>query len=91
MLYIGVDLGTSAVKLLLMDEPTHGIDVGVKYDIYVLIRKLAAEGRGILVVSSELPELTGICDRLYILKDGVLRGELKREEFVNEKILEMVL
>ena len=79
------------MKLLLMDEPTHGIDVGVKYDIYVLIRKLAAEGRGILVVSSELPELTGICDRLYILKDGVLRGDLKREEFVNEKILEMVL
>jgi len=79
------------LELLLMDEPTHGIDVGVKYDIYVLIRNLAAKGKGILVVSSELPELTGICDRLYIIKEGLFKGELKREEFENERILEMVL
>ena len=79
------------LELLLLDEPTHGIDVGVKYDIYVLIRKMAARGKGILVVSSELPELTGICDRLYIIKDGQIKGELSRREFENEKILEMVL
>lgn len=79
------------LELLLLDEPTHGIDVGVKYDIYVLIRKMAAQGKGILVVSSELPELTGICDRLYIIKDGQIKGELNRSEFENEKILEMVL
>ena len=74
-----------------MDEPTHGIDVGVKFDIYVLIRKLAEQGKGILVVSSELPELTGICDRLYILKDGMIKGNLQRDDFVNETILEQVL
>lgn len=79
------------LELLLMDEPTHGIDVGVKYDIYVLIRKLAAEGKSVLMVSSELPELTGVCDRLYIIRDGRIKGELQRGEFENEKILEMVL
>lgn len=79
------------MELLLLDEPTHGIDVGVKHDIYVLIRKLASEGKGILVVSSELPELTGICDRLYIIKEGLFKGELERREFENERILEMVL
>lgn len=79
------------LQLLLLDEPTHGIDVGVKYDIYVLIRKMAAEGKSVLIVSSELPELTGICDRMYIIKDGRLIDDIKREEFDNERILEMVL
>ena len=80
-----------SLKLLLMDEPTQGIDVGVKHDIYVLIRSMAAQGKAILMVSSELPELTGVCDSLYILKDGRIEGELNREEFDNNKILEMVL
>ena len=79
------------LSLLLMDEPTHGIDVGVKYDIYSLIRNLAEEGKSVLMVSSELPEMTGVCDRLYIIKEGVIQGELRRDEFDNETILEAVL
>lgn len=79
------------LKVLLMDEPTQGIDVGVKHDIYVLIRDMAAQGKSVIIVSSELPELTGVCDRLYVLKDGVMKAELERKEFDNEKVLEMVL
>ncbi len=79
------------LKVLLMDEPTQGIDVGVKHDIYVLIRAMAAEGRSVVIVSSELPELTGVCDRMYVLKDGGFKAELSRDEFDNEKVLEMVL
>ena len=79
------------LQLLLLDEPTNGIDVGVKYDIYVLIRMMAKAGKGVLIVSSELPELTGICDRLYIMKDGARIGEMERKDFSDEKILEMVL
>lgn len=79
------------LQLLLLDEPTNGIDVGVKYDIYVLIRMMAKAGKGVLIVSSELPELTGICDRMYIMKDGALIGEMERKDFNDEKILEMVL
>ena len=79
------------LSMLLLDEPTEGIDVGVKYDIYILIREIAKSGKGILIVSSELPELTGICDRLYILKEGRLIAEKQRENFDNTTILEMVL
>lgn len=79
------------LKVMLMDEPTQGIDVGVKYDIYVLIRDLARQGKSVIIVSSELPELTGVCDRLYVLKDGTFKAELSRDEFDNEKVLEMVL
>jgi ribose transport system ATP-binding protein len=79
------------LKLLLLDEPTNGIDVGVKYDIYVLIRKMASDGKGVLIVSSELPELTAICDKLYIMKDGQIVDTVVRKDFDNEKILEMVL
>lgn len=79
------------LKVLLLDEPTQGIDVGVKHDIYVLIRNLAKEGKSIVIVSSELPELTGVCDRIYVLKDGNFKAEMSREEFDSEKILEVVL
>jgi len=79
------------IKLILMDEPTQGIDVGVKHDIYVLIRKLAAEGKSVLIVSSELPELTGVCDRLYIIHEGQVKAEFARDQFNNEKTLEMLL
>jgi putative multiple sugar transport system ATP-binding protein len=51
--------------VLILDEPTRGIDVGAKYEIYTIINQLAAEGKGILMISSEMPELLGICDRIY--------------------------
>jgi ribose transport system ATP-binding protein len=79
------------LKLAMFDEPTQGIDVGVKHDIYVLIRSLAERGISVMIVSSELPELTGVCDRIIVLKGGEIKGQLKHGEFDNEKILEMVL
>ena len=62
--------------VLLLDEPTRGIDVGAKYEIYELIRKLARDGRGIILVSSEMPELIGLCDRIMVLSGGRLSGIL---------------
>ena len=56
--------------MLILDEPTRGIDVGAKYEIYTIINRLADEGKGVLVISSELPELLGICDRIYTLSAG---------------------
>jgi len=79
------------ISLVMMDEPTQGIDVGVKHDIYVLIRELAKNGVSVLIVSSELPELTGICDGVVILKDGRIKERLCRGEMDDEKILEAVL
>ena len=73
--------------ILLMDEPTRGIDVGAKYEIYRLMIELAKNGKGLLMVSSELPELLGMCDRIYVLSQGRITGELKREEFNAEKIM----
>ncbi|NLF28725.1 MAG: sugar ABC transporter ATP-binding protein, partial [Clostridiales bacterium] len=65
-------------EILLLDEPTRGIDVGAKFEIYQLILKLAEEGKGILMVSSEMPELIGICDRILVMSNGRLAGILER-------------
>ncbi len=63
--------------MLILDEPTRGIDVGAKYEIYTIINKMAAEGKCVLVISSELPEVLGVADRLYILNEGEIVGEMK--------------
>ncbi len=68
----------TAPTVLLLDEPTRGIDVGAKYEIYELILQLANEGKGILMVSSEMPELIGVCDRILVMSGGRLAGELER-------------
>ncbi|UHG93078.1 sugar ABC transporter ATP-binding protein [Spirosoma oryzicola] len=73
--------------LLLVDEPTHGIDVGGKAEIYTLLRQLAAKGKGILLISSELPELLALSDRILVVRDGQLSGELSRSEATEEKIM----
>ena len=73
--------------ILLMDEPTRGIDVGAKYEIYRLMIDLARKGKALLMVSSELPELLGMCDRIYVLSQGRITGELKREDFSAEQIM----
>ena len=62
--------------VLILDEPTRGIDVGAKYEIYTIINQLAAQGKAIIVISSELPELMGICDRIYALSAGRITGEV---------------
>jgi ABC-type sugar transport system ATPase subunit len=78
----------SEIKLLLMDEPTRGIDVGAKAEIYALTARLAQEGKGFLLVSSEMPELLAVCDRIYVLCDGRLTGEFDRSDFNQEAIME---
>jgi ribose transport system ATP-binding protein len=75
--------------ILIFDEPTAGIDVGVKFEIYNLINKLAEEGKGIIVISSELPELIGITDRIIVMCEGRITGELSHEEADQEKILNL--
>ena len=75
------------VKLLILDEPTRGIDVGAKYEIYTIINRLADEGKAILVISSELPELLGICDRIYALSAGRITGEVTRAEATQERLM----
>ena len=74
-------------KVLLLDEPTRGIDVGAKEEIYLLINELAASGLAVVVISSELPELMGISDRIITICEGVLTGEISKEEATQEKLL----
>jgi putative multiple sugar transport system ATP-binding protein len=76
--------------VLILDEPTRGIDVGAKYEIYSIINRLAAEGKGVIVISSELPELLGICDRIYALSEGRITGELPIAEASPEALLKLM-
>jgi len=77
--------------ILILDEPTRGIDVGAKYEIYTIINRLADEGKGVLVISSELPELLGMCDRIYVMNEGKILGELSSVEASQEKIMKMII
>jgi putative multiple sugar transport system ATP-binding protein len=74
--------------VLILDEPTRGIDVGAKYEIYSIINDLAAQGRAVLVISSELPELLGLCDRIYALSEGRITGEVDRDEATQERLMQ---
>ncbi len=74
-------------EVLILDEPTRGIDVGAKYEIYQIIQRLADEGKAIIVISSELPELLGICDRIYAIAEGRITGEATREEATPELLM----
>jgi ribose transport system ATP-binding protein len=74
-------------RILLLDEPTRGVDVGAKKEIYATIADLAARGMGILLISSELPEVLGMCDRTLVMREGRLIGEFTREEATEEKVL----
>ena len=76
-------------EVLLLDEPTRGIDVGAKYEIYQLILELAASGKSVLMVSSEMPELLGVCDRILVMSGGRLAGELDAKTATQEKIMEL--
>ena len=79
----------SGADILIFDEPTHGIDVGSKAEIYQLIFDLADQGKAIIVVSSEMEEIMGLCDRMIVLYEGEMMGELQRSEFTQERILDM--
>ena len=77
--------------VLILDEPTRGIDVGAKYEIYTVIRDLAAAGKAIVVISSEMPELLGITDRIYVMNEGRFVGEMPTAEASQEKIMETII
>ena len=74
--------------VLILDEPTRGIDVGAKYEIYTIINRLADAGKAVIVISSELPELLGICDRIYALSAGRVTGEVPRAEATQELLMQ---
>jgi putative multiple sugar transport system ATP-binding protein len=76
---------------LILDEPTRGIDVGAKYEIYGIINKLAEEGKAVIVISSEMPELLGISDRIYVLNEGRIVGEMPAKEASQEKIMRAIM
>ena len=76
--------------LLILDEPTRGIDVGAKYEIYGIIQELANQGKGVIVISSELPELLGISDRIYTIFEGAITGELARGEADQESLMKLM-
>ena len=77
--------------ILLLDEPTRGIDVGAKYEIYCIINDLVAEGKSVIMISSELPEVLGMCDRIYVLNEGRIVGEFDKDEASQEKIMARIL
>jgi putative multiple sugar transport system ATP-binding protein len=77
--------------VLILDEPTRGIDVGAKYEIYTVIRDLAAAGKAIIVISSEMPELLGITDRLYVMNEGRFVGEMPTAQASQEKIMATII
>jgi len=78
-------------KVLILDEPTRGIDVGAKLEIYMLIEQLVAGGTSVLVISSELEELIGLCDRILVMSRGEIAGQMERKDFDREEILKMAL
>jgi ABC-type sugar transport system ATPase subunit len=77
--------------ILILDEPTRGIDVGAKTEIYRLISELAKQGKAILLISSEMPEIIGLCHRTLVLHEGTITAEFQRGEFNQEKIMEAAM
>ena len=78
-------------EVLILDEPTRGIDVGAKYEIYTIINGLADAGKGVLLISSEMPELLGLCDRIYVMNEGALIAEFPASDASQEKIMQAIM
>ena len=81
----------SGPEVLILDEPTRGIDVGAKYEIYQIINALAESGKGVVVISSEMPELLGLCDRIYVMNEGRFVGEMTAAEASQEAIMRAIM
>ena len=81
----------SDANILILDEPTRGIDVGAKYEIYLLMNKLVEEGKSIIMISSELPEVLGMSDRVLVLSDGEITGELQGQEATAEAVMHLAI
>jgi len=78
-------------EVLILDEPTRGIDVGAKFEIYTLMAELAAAGKCVVMISSEMPELLGLCDRIYVMNEGRMVGEFDRAEASQEGIMRCIV
>jgi len=78
-------------EVLILDEPTRGIDVGAKFEIYTIINELSAAGKGVLMISSEMPELLGMCDRIYVMNEGSFVGEMSAAEASQERIMSLIV
>ena len=77
--------------VLILDEPTRGIDVGAKYEIYCVINELARAGKAVIVISSEMPEIIGTCDRVYVINEGEIAGELQKDQLSQENIMKCIV
>ena len=77
--------------VLILDEPTRGIDVGAKFEIYGIINDLSAQGKGVVMISSEMPELLGMCDRIYVMNEGAFVGELDAKDANQERIMSLIV
>ena len=78
-------------RVLILDEPTRGIDVGTKAAVHALMSSLAAQGMAIMMISSELPEILGICDRIYVMRDGKIVGEMPASEASQEIVMNHIM
>ena len=78
-------------EVLILDEPTRGIDVGAKFEIYSIINDLSAQGKGVVMISSEMPEMLGMCDRIYVMNEGAFVGELTADEASQERIMSLIV
>jgi putative multiple sugar transport system ATP-binding protein len=77
--------------ILILDEPTRGIDVGAKYEIYTIMNSLVQQGMSILMISSELPEILGMSDRIYVMSAGKINGEMLVEDATQENIMQLAV
>ncbi|MBU2409395.1 MAG: ATP-binding cassette domain-containing protein, partial [Gammaproteobacteria bacterium] len=78
-------------RVLILDEPTRGIDVGAKYEIYALVARMAEEGKSVIVISSEMPELLGITDRIYVMNEGRFVAEIPTAQASQERIMSAIV
>ncbi len=78
-------------KVLILDEPTRGVDVGAKKEIYELINRFKQEGMSILMISSEIPELIGMCDRVLVMHEGHMSGELQLDQITQDNIMRLAV
>ena len=76
-------------KVIFLDEPTRGVDVGAKAEIHALLRDMARTGMGIVVISSEMPELIGVCDRVIVIREGEISGEVVGDAMTEENIMQL--
>ena len=78
-------------EILILDEPTRGVDVGAKAEIYKLLNTFVKAGKAVIMISSEMPEIIGMCDRVLVFRDGEIMGEFSRDEVTQEKILDVAI